>query len=216
MLMDKRRIHLRSASVRTYTFSTTGFPRFVFNRRLQPRRHLRVRRLGLHCWRRGLLPAPPNHAAQPEDRLRDASRSCHRRTRWQVRRNFALQPPRWLRARVRFQLELDVSMGHRMRAGCSAIAGGPLTSWALRAQPPHPQPGPHGGSHFAPGRQGARTRVQLGLRHRPSGTLRTPAPSPSSTRTRITSSTSGRTLRSPSLRTTPLSFPCQGRPPGWL
>jgi hypothetical protein len=24
--------------------------------------------------------------------------------------------------------ELDVSMGHHMRAGCSAIAGGPLTS----------------------------------------------------------------------------------------
>jgi hypothetical protein len=31
----------------------------------------------------------------------------------------------------------------------------------------HPQPGPRGGSLFAPGRQGARTRVQLGLRHRP-------------------------------------------------
>jgi hypothetical protein len=47
-------------------------------------------------------------------------------------------------------------------------------------------------------------------------TLRTPALSPSSTRTRITNSTSGRTLRSPSPRTTPLSFPCQGRPQGWL
>jgi hypothetical protein len=30
------------------------------------------------------------------------------------------------------------------------------------------------------------------------------------------SSTSGRTLRSPSPRTTPLSFPCQARPLGWL
>jgi hypothetical protein len=29
MLMDKRRIHLRSASVWTYTFFTTGFPRFL-------------------------------------------------------------------------------------------------------------------------------------------------------------------------------------------
>jgi hypothetical protein len=32
---------------------------------------------------------------------------------------------------------------------------------------PHPQQGPHGGSLFALGQQGARTRVQLGLRHRP-------------------------------------------------
>jgi hypothetical protein len=46
--------------------------------------------------------------------------------------------------------------------------------------------------------------------------LQTPALSPSSTRTPITSSTSGRTLRSLSPRTTPLSFPCQGRPRGWL
>jgi hypothetical protein len=28
LLTDKRRIHLRSASVRTYTFFATGFPRF--------------------------------------------------------------------------------------------------------------------------------------------------------------------------------------------
>jgi hypothetical protein len=35
-------------------------------------------------------------------------------------------------------------MGHRMRAGFSAIAGGPLTARALRARPPHPQPGPQG------------------------------------------------------------------------
>jgi hypothetical protein len=29
MLTDKTRIHLRSASIRTYTFFTTGFPRFL-------------------------------------------------------------------------------------------------------------------------------------------------------------------------------------------
>jgi hypothetical protein len=29
LLMDKRHIHLRSASVQTYTFFTTGFPRFL-------------------------------------------------------------------------------------------------------------------------------------------------------------------------------------------
>jgi hypothetical protein len=29
LLTDKRRIHLRSASVRTYTFFTTAFPRFL-------------------------------------------------------------------------------------------------------------------------------------------------------------------------------------------
>jgi hypothetical protein len=29
VLTDKRRIHLRSASVQTYTFFTTGFPRFL-------------------------------------------------------------------------------------------------------------------------------------------------------------------------------------------
>jgi hypothetical protein len=29
LLTDKTRIHLRSASVRTYTFFTTGFPRFL-------------------------------------------------------------------------------------------------------------------------------------------------------------------------------------------
>jgi hypothetical protein len=29
LLTNKRRIHLRSASVRTYTFFTTGFPRFM-------------------------------------------------------------------------------------------------------------------------------------------------------------------------------------------
>jgi hypothetical protein len=45
-------------------------------------------------------------------------------------------------------------------------------------------------------------------------TPRTPTPSPASTRTPRTSSTSGRTLRIPSLRTTPLSNPYQGRLPG--
>jgi hypothetical protein len=29
LLTDKRRIHLRSANVRTYTFFTTGFPKFL-------------------------------------------------------------------------------------------------------------------------------------------------------------------------------------------
>jgi hypothetical protein len=33
LLTDKTRIHLRSASVRTYTFFTTGFPRFLSIRR---------------------------------------------------------------------------------------------------------------------------------------------------------------------------------------
>jgi hypothetical protein len=33
VLTDKTRIHLRSASVRTYTFFTTGFPRFLSIRR---------------------------------------------------------------------------------------------------------------------------------------------------------------------------------------
>jgi hypothetical protein len=33
VLTDKRCIHLRSASVRTYTFFTTGFPRFLSIRR---------------------------------------------------------------------------------------------------------------------------------------------------------------------------------------
>jgi hypothetical protein len=47
-------------------------------------------------------------------------------------------------------------------------------------------------------------------------TLRTPTPSPGSTRILHTSSTSGRTQRIPSPRTTPLSIPYQGRPLGWL
>jgi hypothetical protein len=50
----------------------------------------------------------------------------------------------------------------------------------------------------------------------PAVTLWTPTLSPSSTRISHTSSTSGRTLRIPSPRTTPLSTPCQGRPLGWL
>jgi hypothetical protein len=29
LLTDKRRVHLRSTSIRTYTFFTTGFPRFL-------------------------------------------------------------------------------------------------------------------------------------------------------------------------------------------
>jgi hypothetical protein len=54
-----------------------------------------------------------------------------------------------------------------MRAGYSAIASGFPTPRALHAWPPLPQQGPLGGSLYTPGRQGARTRVQLGLRHRP-------------------------------------------------
>jgi hypothetical protein len=46
--------------------------------------------------------------------------------------------------------------------------------------------------------------------------LRTPTLSPGSTRIPHTSSTSGRTQRIPSPRTTLLSIPYQGRPPGWL
>jgi hypothetical protein len=37
---------------------------------------------------------------------------------------FALQPTRRLRARIRFQLELDVPVGYRMRVSYSAIAYG--------------------------------------------------------------------------------------------
>jgi hypothetical protein len=58
-------------------------------------------------------------------------------------------------------------VGYRVRAGCSAITGGPPTPRALHAWPPQPLQGPHGGSLRALGRQEARTRVQLGLRHRP-------------------------------------------------
>jgi hypothetical protein len=47
-------------------------------------------------------------------------------------------------------------------------------------------------------------------------TLRTPIPSPGSTRIPHTSSTSGRTQRIPSLRTTLPSIPYQARPLGWL
>jgi hypothetical protein len=58
-------------------------------------------------------------------------------------------------------------VGYRVRAGYSTIACGPPTLRALHAWPPQPLQGPHGGSLRTPGWQGARTRVQLGLRHRP-------------------------------------------------
>jgi hypothetical protein len=45
LLMDKRRIHLRSASVRTYTFFTTGFPSFLS---IRGARGLQVFDLPLH------------------------------------------------------------------------------------------------------------------------------------------------------------------------
>jgi hypothetical protein len=47
-------------------------------------------------------------------------------------------------------------------------------------------------------------------------TLRTPTPSPGSTRILHTSSTSGPTKRIPSPRTTLLSIPSQGQPLDWL
>jgi hypothetical protein len=47
-------------------------------------------------------------------------------------------------------------------------------------------------------------------------TTRTPTLSPASTRIPPTSSTSGRTLMSPSPRTTPQSNPCQDQLPVWL
>jgi hypothetical protein len=54
-----------------------------------------------------------------------------------------------------------------MRAGYSAIACRLPTPRALHAWPLQRQQGPHEGSPYTPGRQGARTRVQLGLRHHP-------------------------------------------------
>jgi hypothetical protein len=47
-------------------------------------------------------------------------------------------------------------------------------------------------------------------------TPRTPTPAPATTRTPPTSSTSGRILTSPSLRTPRLSNRCQDQPPAWL
>jgi hypothetical protein len=159
---------------------------------------------------------PPHHAAQPGDRLRDASRSSHGRTRRQVRRNFAFRPTRRLRAQIRFQLELDVPVGYRVRAGCSAIACGPPTPRALHTRPPQPLQGPHGG--FPPRAGLARSTYPSTPRTPtpPPATLRTPTPSPASTPTLRTSSTSGRTPRTPSPKTTLPSNPYQGRLLGWL
>jgi hypothetical protein len=69
------------------------------------------------------------------------------------------------------------------------------------------------------------SHVGLGRRSFPSttqtptpspATTRTPTPSPATTRTPPTSSTSGRTLTSPSPRTTRRSNRCQDLPPAWL
>jgi hypothetical protein len=49
----------------------------------------------------------------------------------------------------------------------------------------------------------------------PPTTTRTPTLSPASTRIPLMSSTSGRTLMSPSPRTTPQSNPCQDQLPAW-
>jgi hypothetical protein len=57
---------------------------------------------------------PPHHSTQPGDLARDASRSSHRQSHRKVRRNFALQPTRRLRAWIRLQLELDVPEGYRV------------------------------------------------------------------------------------------------------
>jgi hypothetical protein len=54
-----------------------------------------------------------------------------------------------------------------MRAGYSAIACRLPTPRALHTWPPQRQQGPREGSHYPPGRQGDRTRVRLGLQHRP-------------------------------------------------
>jgi hypothetical protein len=78
----------------------------------------------LCCGRRWILPAPPHHDAQPEDRSRDTSLSSHGRSRLKIRRNFALQPTHRLRAWIRLQLELDLPVGHRMQAGYRATVCG--------------------------------------------------------------------------------------------
>jgi hypothetical protein len=67
-------------------------------------------------------------------------------------------------------------VGYRMQAGYPAITCGFPTPRALHAWPPQPLQGPHGGSLCTPGWQGARTRVQLGLRHRPGPRLRLQPP----------------------------------------
>jgi hypothetical protein len=116
----------------------------------------------------------------------------------------------------------------------SASNSNSTSPWAIAcepaAQPSQAVPSPHERSARGP-RILSRPRTGLPLRVGPArspypsttqtptpppATLRTPTLSPSSTRAPITSSTSGRTLRSPSPRTTPLSFPCQGQPLGWL
>jgi hypothetical protein len=55
LLTDKRRIHLRFASVRTYTFFTTGFPRFLS---IRGARGLQAFDLPLHMSILQLLPNP--------------------------------------------------------------------------------------------------------------------------------------------------------------
>jgi hypothetical protein len=114
----------------------------------------------------------------------------------------------------------------------SASNSNSTSPWAIAcepvAQPSQVVPSPRERSARGP-RTLSRARTGLPLRAGPARSaypsttrtptpppvpLRTPALSPSSTQTPITSSTSGRTLRSPTSRTTPLSFPCQGRPLG--
>jgi hypothetical protein len=83
-------------------------------------------------------------------------------------------------------------------------------------RPPQRQQGPHEGSHYAPGRQGTCTRVRLGLRHRPRLQLGLQPSLRLLLGLRIRIRLRGRTLMSPSPRTTPQSNPCQDQLPAWL
>jgi hypothetical protein len=58
-------------------------------------------------------------------------------------------------------------MGHRMRAGYSAIVCGLPTPLALPIRPLQRHQGPREGLLCVPDRKGNCLRVQLGLRHRP-------------------------------------------------
>jgi hypothetical protein len=105
-----------------------------------------------------------------------------------------------------------------------AIACEPATQPSRAASPLH--------ERFTRGpRNVSRAHAKAPTMHGPArrsypSTTRTPTPSPATTRTptlslastRIppTSSTSGRTLMSPSPRTTPQSDPCQDQLPAWL
>jgi hypothetical protein len=120
-------------------------------------------------------------------------------------------------------LELESASNSNSTSPC-AIACEPA------AQPSHVVPSPRERSARGP-RITSRARTEAPSSRRagkepvpeynsdsdtPPATLRTPIPSPGSTRIPHTSSTSGRTQRIPSPRITLLSIPYQGRPLGWL